>query len=336
MDDSSLNNLEFQLQLEHEELEKYLQEVVFPILPNQQFSGSSSSGGKFIPWLQTAYKYFKNSKYFYPEKLRFIHYTNLNSFLNIINEKCLRLSDFNFFNDPQEFTYPFSKFEFTKSSLSTTHLKSCLYAISFCKYDEKSNPDSFDMWRLYGNDGQGVAFIFSMEQNLDYWEDFYLSKVYYGETDIQAFEDLDERHKKFFKTSKISFNEHLFDTGKDRFPFQIFVLPAFHKHSLYKIENEVRLVKLFNPFDYKHRKHYYSVNKNYDSANYIKLKINTQKDIDISERNQPKIAIEKLILGYRFTNKNFEKIKKVVEDASVHSESHMITTELSRLKKYFE
>jgi hypothetical protein len=330
----SQSDLEKRIQLEEKELKKYLNEVVYTILPEQIFSGASMVGGNFTPRLHTKNKYFQNSKYYYSGDFKFIHYTNLPAFLNIINESCLRLSDYNSLDDPQEFAYAHNQFEFIKSSIESKYLKKCFNCISFCEYDENNAPDSFDMWRLYGKDGGGVAFVFSITNNRDVWENYAMSKVYYGDDEIKDFKELDKRHKAYCDNSPISFSEHLFDNTKNRIPFLLYSLLGFHKVSLYKIENEVRLMRMNDPFDIPFRgdNNYYSINKNLEPANYRKLSINKKDQKDF----EPAIKIEKMILGYRFNSNDYEKISEIISNASTFKLDYLIKTELSKLRKYFD
>jgi hypothetical protein len=81
--ENPFDNWEAIIQNEQKELNRYLQEVVWTILPKQMFSGTSQVGDRYIHRLQNINKYFKDSNYYYIGDLKFIHYTHLHGFCRI-------------------------------------------------------------------------------------------------------------------------------------------------------------------------------------------------------------------------------------------------------------
>lgn len=217
----------------------YIKEVINPLLPQARFSSALSIGSpEHVHFsakiaIQNTNEVLKGSQYYLNSKTEFIHYTSFQNLLSILNDKSIRMFDFNYLNDPQEFIYGADRFKIPSIYNSRKDLKETLFSLSMCLYDEKVEKDSFDMWRLYGASGNGVGIVLDFDNsNREHWHKFYLSKIYYNDEDLQKLLDVQTRHVEFHKKYKF----HVRDYHDILYP-----LLGFHKAGIYKAENEVRL-----------------------------------------------------------------------------------------------
>ena len=248
-----------------------------------------------------------NSEYFYKGKgddLSFIHFTNLASLQGIITNKNIRLYNLNNLNDPREFSFAGNLISFDETDKNDA--KSNFYLLSMCNknifYKSNTFQNEFNMWRLYGNDGQGVAleldFNLSDPQN---WTDYYLNEVYYGSASTNNFMKIGDQLKKL-KNQKPLLKVNL---GQ---------LACFHKSELYKRENEIRLLfdnrkSLGGATKYSSKgKHISPIIKtditkfptSKDPISFLELTIYHSNYTKVFENNPiPVPKIKKIILGYK-------------------------------------
>jgi hypothetical protein len=185
-------------------------------------------------------KAIKNSSYGFKATDTFIHYTSIDSLFNILNSTNLRLYNLNNLNDPTELRFALLKTGITKDMIDIPFYQRSMFLTSFCSYDKERQNEDYNMWRLYGNDGNGVGLVFQIENASDKWNDVYFGKVHYGESNT-TFENL----KAF-----LSFHQKFNDEHKilENFPHWIPVMCMLHKSEIWRIENEYRLFA-FCPFD---------------------------------------------------------------------------------------
>ena len=124
-----------------------------------------------------------DSEYFYKDNLNFIHFTNLYALQSIISNKNLRLYNLHNFNDPREYSFAGNLLSFNAENKQDA--KDNFFLLSMCHSEILSSRTptgiEFNMWRLYGNNGKGLA----IELNFDgsqpiSWKDYFLGNVHYG------------------------------------------------------------------------------------------------------------------------------------------------------------
>jgi hypothetical protein len=163
-------------------LRQYSEEVIKPFFKidfsrygysqsgsSDQFSGDGQLPNRFISYKDTDY-YYKGSN----EK--FIHFTSLNTFFEIVNNGYFLASQFTNHDNPLELLYAGKEMLNVTTREKLSQLKELIFSLSMCVYEEDT--DSFDMWRLYGNNGYGIGIVFSFYPNKDFWNDSFLSLVW--------------------------------------------------------------------------------------------------------------------------------------------------------------
>ncbi len=298
---------------------EYLIEVIQPSFPFIKYIGSSSWSQQGESKPELSFKIpqqnfsLKDSDYYYQETNRFIHYTSLEGAVNILNDGFFKLNSLAYMDDPQEMHFAL------KNSQELEHLKQYIFCLSFCKYDEIKNPDNFDSWRLYGRDGGRIGIVFKFVSSLDSWVDSYLSEIHYGKHNTNL-DGYDETTKKFelFKRNQeqfiskyqdsIEFLPHPFNKNRE-LPDWLAIFLAFHKSSLYKIENEVRYLKWVDE-----RPNSFTFNRQLEMSSYEKLLITNRNIVEkqkseIEFRETLSVEIDKIIVGYRLPDKLKETFK---------------------------
>lgn len=143
---------------------------------------------------------------------------------------------------------------------------------------------------------------------------------------------------------------------KGKIPQWIAILLAFHKGSLYKIENEIRFLRFYGMGEKNFNS--FTLNYKFEKTSYDKLLIKTRDNLKEIERDSKKIILKtpinindpasieevtkqspiveigKIIIGYRHT-KNFEKLKKAIQNGSIEKNGYGIDVELSPLSSAF-
>ena len=199
------------------------------------------------------------------------HYTNAEGVDGIIRNKSIRLSHPGFLNDPGELQYAEEIYKNTLSELSCDQDALGqkfingyrVFETDFQRqYGEKTNPfvasfckdrDNLDLWREYGDDGQGFALGFNMSelQNVLSTADTEMSRF------VHVCRVLYDRNEQKKLTSMIlesylsQFRRIQTDSGDPDVELKVYIA-AFHttmdsfapflKHPCYENENEGRLV----------------------------------------------------------------------------------------------
>lgn len=336
----------------------YFEQVLKPLLPNIQSAGYSSVGGdgyfdNATLYLSVKSNIFNDSIYQFKDELTFIHYTSIDKLLSILNEGKIRLYDLNNMTDPTELHYGFNELNQTINFERIKILKSHLFSFSFCRYQETKTSEDFDLWRLYGSDGNGVGIVFTIEkENLNNWFHFLLSDIQYGPEKLDIFKDFTKRDRDFKKKH----NEliQLFQTDE-----LLIQLAALHKNDIYKTEKEVRLVYKdlrINSYevDFKRVQDIYeSMNSYGDAVNYICLDIFSKKltenikksyeskndklieEANFLNINTPKIKIKKIVTGYRIKDKKLINLQNTINSISEKRFDEIISSEQSNLTHFF-
>lgn len=163
--------------------------------------------------------------------LQIIHYTNIQSYCNIINSQLIRLYDCNNLNDSREIELGLKRIGFQTEEKWIEDLKRFHFVFSASEYKGK---DDFNMWRLYGDNGFGVALVFEIDKNFQKWNGIHLSKVSYSEEDnnLHLIKEFIKFHNEFQEKNKLFI----------KVPSLIPLLSAFQKNDIWSIEREFRLV----------------------------------------------------------------------------------------------
>ncbi|MFW9990311.1 MAG: DUF2971 domain-containing protein, partial [Candidatus Odinarchaeota archaeon] len=281
---------------------------------------------------------FKNSPYYYNNK-RLVHFTNLQALYSIIQGQSLRLYNLNNLDDPREFIFASKIFNLTDNLI--TDAKENLYVSSFCEKKILGIPfasTEFNMWRLYGDLGKGIAIVFSIENDPSVWLDFHLSRVIYGSKSRYSFNKLLKTINEF---NRIGSHADI-DLGK---------LYPFHKSNLFKLENEVRLVydqrnkrtgiQRRTIVDSTHKivfpnliKDYSKSQQNSCNIGYLSLPISSQ-DYPVSiEDSIPLLKIEEVIIGYNFIPGSSD-IHENIENACFRHLGYVPKIKQTRLAKLY-
>lgn len=240
--------------------------------------------------------------YYYDEDLTFVHFTNIFAFQDIIRQKKIRLYNLHNLNDPQELIYAFKYVE--PNIKKYENARTNLHVFSMCEKTIINNEDyikdEFNLWRLYGDNGKGVAISFKILNNPKKWTGYHLSKVHYNEEKL--------RHLKSIYDKIISFVNNkadiVFDLGK---------LLCFNKSPLFDNEKEVRLLYDEREFDSLQKEskinlkdeRFTITKRKFDLSrllenkyfiSYIELPIYPNKVSD----KIPLLKIDKVYLGYKY------------------------------------
>ncbi len=226
----------------NEKVKQYINDVIVPVLPNFRPDITSSAfGTKETP--KTGHisgsafnSALKDSRYYFNENQTLIHFTTIESAISIISEGYIRLVGLNKSSDRTEILY--SANDFTPNGLMNqkTMLPGEYLNISMCSYDESQRDNElFDLWRFYGNEGNGIGLVFEFDfSNQDQWFQYHLSEVYYGDI-----------HKEQLISLKTDSEAWCLNNDFEIDDLYEILIPlfCFHKVGRYKTENEVRLIK---------------------------------------------------------------------------------------------
>jgi hypothetical protein len=212
-------------------------------------------------------------------------------------------------NDPREYTFLANLLlkNLPNNEKVIADAKDNLYVMSFCETDifkKKQIPNEFNLWRLYGHDGKGVALVFSILNEPRNWYNFHVSKILYGTKNRSAYSEFKKQMDRFNKSKPTA----SVDFGK---------LFPFHKSNLFKHEMEVRIV-----FDARtersgwqnltvsqQEEHVFPIIKpdifklfdNRDYIKYLRLPLYTANNTGgYIDSKMPKLKLDKIVIGYEF------------------------------------
>lgn len=295
------------------------------------------------------------SPYYLDKSTDFIHYTSLDAAFNIVKTNQIRLNELTQVNDPKEINfikgilgeinfgaldiYVHDEFEDNASKSIIQRLKEKIYTISLCLIEDKENPDSFEMWKQYGDYGKGVAIVLNIDQiHRHDWYNFHLTQVYYGENETtDELSNFMREHQQFLIDNNVSFND-----------FDLFLAPMLsaHKSNYYQSEKEVRLLAKLSVY-------YNTDGINEDFNNILGADLNLYRNnmfrrcINLNLRNQydlkkykylsnvniPSISIEKIILGYTYDDTFARKLEGIINGINRKNNGPLIKVEVSTLKE---
>lgn len=171
--------------------------------------------------------------------IQFIHYTNLPSAMNILNSGAIRIYNCLNLNDPSEISYLLKNSPISFKEEEITNYKREHFILSGSLYNSTEQED-FNLWRLYGDNSQGIGIVFEIDQKVKKWSNLFLQKVSYGIDNKESKRIIDFIH--FHK----QFNDeyHLFQNT----PKLLALLSTGIKNEIWSIEKEFRLIVRI-PFD---------------------------------------------------------------------------------------
>jgi hypothetical protein len=215
---------EREIQLEH----LYIKTVLPLLLPNcgdEVVSMTHRDG----PDLQFDFnnKIFNGTSY----KLKsntFVHFTSLKALHSILNENALRLYCMNSLNDPNEYGYYINEAFIEIGNIDK--IKENTFVLSMCYAQELEEDNALNLWRLYGDNGNGVAIVFEINlPNVNEVEELFIGKVLYKKPKLKPFF---QKNIEYEKATNQKINV-----------LELMRIPAcFHKDAAFKIENEIRLM----------------------------------------------------------------------------------------------
>jgi hypothetical protein len=232
-----------------------------------------------------------------PGAKSFIHFTSLQALHSILNEQVIRMYNLNGANDPNELSHALTDLDLPDAELN--EFRNQLYFLSMCNSDVLQSDSVLNLWRLYGNEGWGVAIEFEIDpmkiNNGN--NNFILAKLIYKKLDLKTFA---KANSEFENKTKLRVDLK-----------EVLQVPAcLHKSQYFKVEEEVRLIHLagsgldiFTSFGTEHYR--YDFNKRNENVSYYRLKI----DKDDNEYHLPNIQIKKVQLGFRYELSQYENIK---------------------------
>lgn len=252
-------------------------------------------------------EHYKNSAFYYSLQNKFLHFTSWEKAISILKSNTIRLYNLIAQNDPLEFNYAASQLEIQSEEVN--EIRNHLFILSLC---EPSSLTNSTPWRLYANNTKGVAIRFSVENNLQDWHAFHLSKINYGENKELA----------KYKEAKKNFEEE-----KGRITsFNLNRFMAFFKPEPYKDEREVRLLYyceqdgfLQQPTD--------RIKTDLNDRQYIELKLLNNCGVMSSLETEicnmePIIKVDEIILGANFSrNGELELLNDIDKNIKVSKSS---------------
>lgn len=306
-----------------EEVFYAFEEIIKRFYPKLNITGKGYAGPEFHYDLSKRFKDYKDTPYYFNDSLDLIHWTSLQNLSSIINNNELRLYDLNNSEDINEFNYAANILSLSKHQIKS--IKRNYFAASFCRLEELHNPF---LWNKYGKQYKGVAIHFTLENNLDDWETFFLSQVYYElPLDFQEFYSAIEELKQNYSYGP-------------QFNFDLWRFAGFYKTKPFEDEKEIRLACAFPFKDFKESYEYSRKELKIEQdrnriVNYIPLKLWSDPDsshlkvLDID----PKMYLD---LGYNLPTLPKLKINAIHFGEKCGLEKNEYWSMHSELKELFE
>lgn len=315
------------LNLYFEQLEKILPGIDFSSVSSMYNGAEPTSGNIILSSISNAFKKLLSLN----SKINIIHYTSIETMLGVLSTQSFRLYNCLNLNDPKEIEFANKKFSIGLTVEEIHNFKQNYFVGSFCEYDIELKNDDFNLWRLYGNYGNGAGLVFEIENIEDNWENVFLGKVLYNEKShiIKSFEEFIRFHNQFN-------NENgLFENTPHILP----IIGLHFKDEIWQIENEFRLFTAC-PFDqytfdreYRGNQNSYlsnslehTINRNGNLVSYISLPIDKKRALqDLENRfgsenlakehfsSIPHLRLKKVILGYNVPLDLFNNVGRLFD-----------------------
>jgi len=229
-----------------------------------------------------------------PNSSSVVQFTSLKVLFSILNERGIRLYNLNNMNDPDEMNYLFKHLDSNEDLIN--YYKNNVYVSSFCSEEIFSSDNILNLWRLYGDGGNGVAIEFEISEDVKHKRDYLFAKTVYEKINISK---IIEANKIFEKKYDVEVNYN-----------ELFKIPAcMHKNPAYSIEQEVRLIffskeKQMREMAEKNLRYKPDVNRFGQVITYFKMPINAKED-DVF----PSLKIKKIQFGFKTSEKVFNSVK---------------------------
>jgi hypothetical protein len=190
--------------------------------------------------------------------------------LSVLSTESFRLYNCLNLNDPKEIEFANKRSSIGLTEEEINDFKRNYFVSSFCEYDLVKKDDDFNLWRLYGNDGNEAALVFEIENLEDDWENFFIGKIIYNENNhvVKSFEEFIRFHKEFNE------EHHLFENTPNILP----IIGLHFKDDIWKVEHEFRLFTSC-PFEYYTFENKFRGNQNSYLSNTIEHTINRKGDL---------------------------------------------------------
>ncbi len=333
----------------------YIRDVLSPLLPNARFSHQSDDGSVHLRSnkdLDGSIYEMKNL-----QEQRFVHFTSLGNLFEILNSETIRLYNFASLDDPKEYIYAWEKEKQLNDNnqIGKDNDQHFSFILSMCQITDNNDEDYFNMWRMYGANGDGVGIVFKFENDPSKWNNYLLSNVLYGDEKKGEIDNLIQRH--------IGYNGDKISNIRSGI---LNYIGPFHKQKCYSSEKEVRLLRTSNNLPYNIQKLAFKQNKR---CYYIDLTLNTRSKLTklqeekenliynhqdsssamfsinskVEEYNElPHLIIDSIIIGYRHKSipdndekvTAFNTIEGIIKDITNRWPGEIKITS-SKISKYF-
>jgi hypothetical protein len=249
-------------------------------------------------------------------------------------------------NDGQELSYSIHDFGLIINEQEIENFKASLFVHSLCEY---SDNDDFNMWRLYGQNGNGVGLDYEISNIQDKWYQFFLGKVIYDKESPSS-----QLLKAFIDYHNSFVIEH--PSFIDNIPTIIPSFLLFHKNPIWSVEKEHRLFTYLhydkdtldirgvssNFYFEEYLCHSFGYNKKENA--FLRMPLRPYKNHDFGKyrkdeeakflKTLPDIKLSKVVLGYNYSEKDLHEIGYLVYKLSLKVFGRHIMTHLSPLSKY--
>lgn len=239
-------------------------------------------------------------------------------------------------NDPREYSFAGDLLTFNADNREDA--KKNMFLLSMCMTEilTMHTQYEFNMWRLYGGNGTGVAIQLDFSKNpLTAWKHYYLSQVFYGGNS---------------RTNLMELNALLvkYQNEKPSMTIDLGQIVAFHKSNLYKLEKEVRLLfdnrqkRVHGPTVYSDYRGQLSpllskdIPKSHDLGKdifYLELPI-FSREFEVISEQIPVPRIKKLILGYAY-GRDYKDTALTLQELCSNQLGYDVPVEQTRLAKYY-
>ncbi|MCB0703264.1 MAG: DUF2971 domain-containing protein [Ignavibacteriae bacterium] len=237
----------------------------------------------------------------------YYHYTSIEAMISIVCNESLRLSAITSMNDRNEAIFS-DKLLGKTEKLTKTKIKAYNRRFVMCF---NKTADHFNQWRLYGNNGKGVAIGFRQKKDVE-------NSIYFGLGDIIYGKELPDLIKRL--------TESILKVVNLRFEFRrLYLWKNFIKHEDYKYEEEVRLLYFERDLSkYKKLEIKYYINNYGLITPYV--------NINLFDKSLP-IELCKIVLGPNVSEKDLNKFQlRYLLDHKIPSNA--IDVSVSDIKHY--
>lgn len=286
------------------------------------------------------------------EKLEIIHFTSLKAGLSIIENGEIWLSQVDNCNDTKELLFGHSyNLDHAYAGLKEERKK--YFITSFSDYSKLKEEEEFLMWRCYGNNGDGLALVFEVDNPKEVAKTYLFGKVVYGEKS-NAYKNF----KQFLKFDT-EFRQRHPQLIHNKYFAELLMVSLLLKTAIWKNEKEIRLIGYHN-YDkntLRTKEHdlknsilsdiYHTLDNEASHRAYLRLPLKgTPRFLELKknlqqinpesllERLFPVFKLKKIILGHGISNKYYTDMENIfLRKLKNHEEKPSI--EASRMVKYF-